>query len=107
MLDTVNQATGAGTPLPFTTAATSLFALANVNGTLFGFDENNEIVTLNTTLGTSTFQGTYALPGGDNIFAAAFPVTPAAVPEPSALALLAGMGMTGAGFFARRKRTRK
>ena len=110
VLNVLNQATGAGTPLPFSTAATDLFGLANVNGTLYGFDALAEIVTINTTLGTSTFQGTYALPTGPNgnsIFAATFFNAPVSVPEPSALALLAGMGMTGAGFLARRKSVRK
>ena len=107
VINVLNQATGAGTPLPFATAAIDIFGLANVNGTLFGFDANNEIMTINTTLGTSTFVTTSTPPVGQNFFAATFfnPSTP--VPEPSALALLVGMGMTGAGFLARRKSVRK
>ena len=31
-------------------------------------------------------------------------VTPAAVPEPGSVALLAGMGLSGAGFLARRRK---
>ena len=32
-------------------------------------------------------------------------VTPAAVPEPDSIALLAGMGLSGAGFLVRRRKT--
>jgi hypothetical protein len=69
-------------------------------GTLYGFDQDGAIITINTTTGAGTQVGTYILPNGDIILASGV-VT--AVPEPASLTLfgISAVGMLG---YACRKR---
>jgi hypothetical protein len=82
-----------------------LYAGAFVGSTLYGFDPNGGIYTIDTTDGAETLVADYSLPGGpasfDPIYAAAFQVQ--SVPEPSSLALLA-IGGVAVGLGAARRR---
>ena len=79
-LISVNPTTGAATTLGDT--GFKVDAGLFVGSTLFGFDTTRDtIVSLNTMTGAGTQVGTYELPNGDPIFAAA------AVSEPSSLVL--------------------
>ena len=102
VLNVLDPSTGTAAPIGMGTGAQFVYGLAAVNGTLYGFDDNKNIMTIDPSNGTANFLGTYALPNGDSIYAATFPI--AAVPEPSAFALMVGMGATGAGFLSRRRK---
>lgn len=82
-LVSINPTSGAATTIGDTgfTIDNGLF----VGGTLYGFDTNNAIVTIDTSTGLGTQLGTYDLPNGDFIVASAF--GPQSVPEPSSLIL--------------------
>jgi hypothetical protein len=96
----INPLTGKATDLG-STGAFSLFAGAFVGGTLYGFDKTGDILTLDTTTGTATTVGTYVLPRGDAIFAAAEMMS---VPEPSSIILAGLAAIGGLSGFVRRSR---
>jgi hypothetical protein len=79
-LASVNIATGVATVIGDTGFLPDVGLF--VNGTLYGFDFNNAIVTINTKTGAGTQVATYSQPGGQSIVAAAV-----VVPEPSSLIL--------------------
>jgi hypothetical protein len=70
----------------------TLFNGLFVHGTLYGFDPNGAIVTVNTTTGAGTQVGTYSLPNMDFVDASAVRAGQIGVPEPSTLAV-AGLGL--------------
>jgi PEP-CTERM motif len=84
------------------TGVLQLIAGVFAGSTLYGFDPFGGIYTVDTSTGVATAMGTYNLPGGDSIYAAAFQSQ--SVPEPSSLILLAGGTVCVAGLVARRRR---
>ncbi len=82
------------------TGVPQLFAGVFVGPTLYGFDPLGGMYTLDTTTGLATAVGTYTLPDGGSIFAAAYQ----AVPEPSSLAL-GGLGAAALAGYSRRRRS--
>jgi hypothetical protein len=87
-LGLVNITTGATTPIGSGMGA-FIFAGAFLDGTLYGFSMDLKVYTINTSTGTGTLYGSYSLgPNDPNwITAAAVPLAPAAVPEPTTLSL--------------------
>ena len=107
VLDTLDQTTGAGTAVGepgANTAFTGIFGLAFSNGALFGFDDSNHVIRLDTVTGFGTQVGVYQLPDSQIVLAATAAST---VPEPSAAALLSGFMASGAAFLWRRKQSRQ
>jgi PEP-CTERM motif len=105
-LYSINPTTGMATDIGNTGffVYTGLF----VNGTLYGFDGNSDIIiTINTSTGTGTLVTSYSLPNGDAIDASALLVTTQGVPEPSSLVLgLFGTVLAGSvGLIRHRRRT--
>lgn len=108
-LDTINTTLGTSTAIG-STGYSVIAGLTSVNGTLYGFDAGGDILTLNTTTGAGTVVKSYTLPAvagaglNTNNFIEAAAFQNAAVPEPTTLALLASLGLTGIGAIVRRKR---
>ena len=105
-LYSINPTTGVATDIGSTgfLVYTGLF----VNGTLYGFDGNSDvIITINTSTGAGTQIASYSLPNGDAIDASALLVTTQGVPEPSSLVLgLFGTVLAGSvGLIRHRRRT--
>jgi PEP-CTERM motif len=104
ILDTVNLATGALTPVGTNLGFTNVYGLAKVGGVLYGFTDNDgssEVITINTTTGAGTavvaFGGT-----GRNAFGFNG-TTDEAAPEPGTLGVMA-LGLAGLGGIAYRRR---
>ena len=85
----------------------SVAAAAYDGTTLYGFTDQNKIITIDTSTGAATLIGTVSLPPSGGILDAATFAPRAAVPEPSPLALLAPgllLGLRPVGLTARRRR---
>jgi hypothetical protein len=81
----IDPTSGASTPIGTGTGFGSLFAGAFVGSTLYGFTPSNQIIAIDASTGAGTLAGTYSLPNGDAVFAAASRLSP--VPEASSLIL--------------------
>ncbi len=107
VLNTLDQTTGVGTAVGragANTAFTGIFGLAFSNGSLFGFDDSEHVILLDTVSGFGTQVGAYQLPDAQIVLSA---TAPSAVPEPSAVAFLSGFVLSGAAFLWRRKQSRQ
>ena len=87
ILASVNTTTGAAT-LIGTGMGDFIFAGGFLNGTLFGFAPDGDVYTIDTNSGVATFYGDYSFGAGSSDYVNAATVGPAAVPEPSSLALV-------------------
>ena len=107
VLDVLDQTTGVGTPVGgpgANTAFTGIFGLAFSNSGLFGFDDSNHVILLDTVTGYGTQVGAYELPDSQIVLSATSAST---VPEPSAVVFLSGFVASGAAFLWRRRQSRQ
>jgi hypothetical protein len=107
LLYSLNTTTGAATTKG-SIGFNNVYSMVYDNGTMYGFDTTNDILTIDLSNGTGNKVGTSNMSGsyisGASLFVPTSPVTPS-VPEPGVMGMLLSGGVSTTLFMFRRRRS--